>query len=56
MLTRLAVSTKFQNAKASKACLRGVQDSLGGAKTREFSRPHHSPSISSSQGGLPCRA
>ena len=34
----------------------GVQDSLGGAKARDFSRPPHSPPISQLHGGASCPA
>lgn len=55
MLAALIIA-EVQHAGLFKPCLWGVQDSLGGAKARDFSRPPHSPPISQLHGGASCPA
>ena len=53
MLAALIIA-KVQHAGLFKPCLWGVQDSLGGAKAREFSRMPHSPQVQHLHGGMSC--
>lgn len=49
------ITAEVQHAGLFKPCLWGVQDSLGGAKARDFSRMSHSPHVQHLHGGMPCR-
>ena len=58
MLNAPGAPQKFStlNSKSSMLdFLWGVQDSLGGAKARDFSRMPHSPHVQHLHGGMPCR-
>ena len=48
------ISAEVQHAGLFKPCLWGVQDSLGGAKARDFSRQPHSPLMPQSHEDSSC--
>lgn len=50
------ITAEVQHAGLFKPCLCGVQDSLGGAKARDSSRPPHSPPVSQLREGASCPA
>ena len=53
MLAALIIA-EVQHAGLFKPCLWGVQDSLGGAKARDFSRRPHSPLIAQLHEDMSC--
>lgn len=50
------ITAEVQHAGLCKPCLWGVQDSLGGAKARDFSRMPHTPPVQQLHGGTSCPA